>query len=79
MGGANEGEAPPYRGGVREVSQHKGEPITTPHNMQSLQKHTDAEKSMGVYGVFTPLGVYKCTGGYKYMGVYNGHPDTPQV
>ena len=29
-GGVIKGEAPPNRDGVREVSQHKGEPITTP-------------------------------------------------
>ena len=65
-GGVIEGEAPPNRGGVREVSQHKGEPITTPHNMQSLQKHTDAQKSMGAYGgVYTPR-AYECMGVYKH-------------
>ena len=62
-GGVIEGEAPQTGGGVREVAQHKGKPITTPHNMQSLQKHTDAQKSMGaIGGVYTP-GAYEHTGG----------------
>ena len=77
-GGVIEGEAPPNRGGVREVSQHKGKPITTAYNMQNLQRHTYAQKSMGHMGVCTPLGAYKHMGAYKCMGHMNmGHPDTP--
>ena len=65
----------PIQGWCKEVSQHKGEHITTPYNMQSLQKHTDAQKSMGAYrGVYTPGGVQ------MYGGVQMwGHPDTPKV
>ena len=80
-GGVIEGEAPPNRGGVREVSQHKGKPITTPHNIQSLQKHTDAQKSMGHIGGVYTLGDVQMYGGRQmYRGCTNmGNPDTPQV
>ena len=51
-GGIIEGEAPPNRGGVREVSQHKGEPITTTQHAKPPK--TDAQKSMGAYGGVHP-------------------------
>ena len=79
-GGVIEGEAPSNRGGVREVSQHKGKPIITPHNMQSLQKHRCTEEYGGIWGWVHPLGHINVKGVCKHMGHTNvGHPDIPQV
>ena len=53
---------------VRRVFQHKEEPITTPHNMQRLQTHTEAKKVWGIWRPCTPLGAYKYTGGVQIYG-----------
>ena len=81
VGGVIKGEAPPNRGGVREVSQHTFKQITTPHNMQMLQNHAGAQKSMGAYGgVYTPGGHTNILGGIQtYGGIQMwGCPNTPK-
>ena len=56
-GGLIKGEAPLNWGDVREgVTTQRGAHYNPPHNMQSLQKHTEAQKSMGAYGGVYTLG-----------------------
>ena len=78
VGDVIKGEAPPSRGGVREVSQHTLKADNNPHNMQMLQNHADAQKSIGPKGgMYTPGGV-QTYGAYKCMGVYKcGGIQTP--
>ena len=78
-GGVIKGEAPPNRCGVREVSQNTFKQRTTPHNMQMLQNHAGAQKTMGAYGgCVHPQGCTIIWGVYEHMGHTNvGDVQTP--
>ena len=81
-GGIIKGEAPPSRGGVRELSQNTFKQITTPQNMQMLQNHAGAQKSRGdLWGCVHPQGAYECMGHMNVWGAYEhgGVQTPPQV
>ena len=77
-GGIIKGEAPPNRGDIREGVQGQRGSHYNPHNMQSLQKYTEAQKSMGVYGGCVHPWGHTNIWGIQMYGVYkHGGVQTP--